>query len=93
MVFSTILHRDCVGGKGGKVGGKGGHIEKYYKCGIILLNKYMSRTYNPSKVKRAKKHGFLARKKSSSGKKVILRRMRKGRKALTVSDKTYKKRS
>lgn len=53
----------------------------------------MSRTYQPSKVKRAKKHGFLSRKKSSGGKKVLLRRMRKGRKALTVSDKTYKKRS
>jgi large subunit ribosomal protein L34 len=51
----------------------------------------MSQTYNPSKVKRAKKHGFLARKKSSGGKNVLKRRMRKGRKALTVSSKTYKK--
>ncbi len=52
----------------------------------------MSTTYKPSKVKRAKKHGFLSRKKTSSGKKVLLRRMRKGRKALTVSNTTYKKR-
>lgn len=52
----------------------------------------MSTTYKPSKVKRAKKHGFLSRKKTSGGKKVLLRRMRKGRKALTVSNTTYKKR-
>jgi large subunit ribosomal protein L34 len=51
----------------------------------------MSQTYQPSKKKRARKHGFLSRKKSSSGKKVLLRRMRKGRKALSVFDKTYKK--
>jgi large subunit ribosomal protein L34 len=53
----------------------------------------MSRTYQPSKVKRARKHGFLARKNSSTGKNILKRRMRKGRKALTVSSKTYKKKS
>jgi large subunit ribosomal protein L34 len=52
----------------------------------------MSQTYNPSKKKRARKHGFLSRKKSSGGKKTLLRRMRKGRHALTVSDTTSKKR-
>lgn len=51
----------------------------------------MSQTYNPSKVKRAKKHGFLSRKKTAGGKKVLLRRMRRGRKALTVTNTTYKK--
>lgn len=45
----------------------------------------MSQTYNPSKVKRARKHGFLSRTKSTNGKKVLLRRMRKGRAKLTVS--------
>lgn len=45
----------------------------------------MSQTYNPSKVKRARKHGFRARTKTSTGKKVLLRRMRKGRTQLTVS--------
>jgi large subunit ribosomal protein L34 len=45
----------------------------------------MSQTYNPSKVKRARKHGFLSRSKSAGGKKVILRRMRKGRSKLSVS--------
>jgi large subunit ribosomal protein L34 len=57
---------------------------------IYLL--YMSRTYNPSKVKRAKKHGFLSRSKTTRGKKTILSRMRKGRHSLTVSTKTSKKR-
>jgi large subunit ribosomal protein L34 len=51
----------------------------------------MSVTYKPSKVKRARKHGFLSRKKTSSGKKILLRRMRKGRKSLSVSTKTSKK--
>ena len=51
----------------------------------------MSQTYNPSKKKRATKHGFLARKKSAGGKNILLRRMRKGRKALTVSNTTSKK--
>lgn len=45
----------------------------------------MSQTYNPSKVKRARKHGFRARTKSASGKKTLVRRMRKGRASLTVS--------
>ncbi|MCD5384300.1 MAG: 50S ribosomal protein L34 [Candidatus Pacebacteria bacterium] len=42
------------------------------------------RTYQPSKRKRAKKHGFLSRLKSSAGKNLILRRRRKGRKQLAV---------
>jgi large subunit ribosomal protein L34 len=45
----------------------------------------MSQTYQPSKKKRARKHGFLSRLKTQNGRKVILRRMRKGRKSLSVS--------
>jgi len=44
----------------------------------------MSQTYQPNKRKRAKTHGFLSRSKSKNGKKVILRRRRKGRAKLTV---------
>ena len=44
----------------------------------------MSFTYNPNNRKRAKTHGFLVRKKTVGGKKVILARMRKGRKKLSV---------
>lgn len=51
----------------------------------------MSQTYQPSKVKRARKHGFLSRTATSNGKKVLLHRLRKGRHSLSVSSKTYKK--
>ena len=44
----------------------------------------MSQTYQPKKRKRAKSHGFLVRSKTSSGKRVIARRRRKGRAKLTV---------
>lgn len=44
----------------------------------------MSITYNPKKRKRAKKHGFLARSKSPTGKVVLKRRRQKGRKQLAV---------
>lgn len=52
----------------------------------------MSQTYQPKKRKRAKTHGFLARKKAVKGKKTILRRRRKGRKNLsTVKQKANRK--
>ncbi|MBI2096618.1 MAG: 50S ribosomal protein L34 [Candidatus Sungbacteria bacterium] len=44
----------------------------------------MSTTYQPKKRKRAKTHGFLARKRRTSGRNVVKRRRRKGRKALVV---------
>ena len=44
----------------------------------------MSITYNPKKLKRQKKHGFLKRMKSASGRKVISRRRNKGRYKLVV---------
>lgn len=45
----------------------------------------MSQTYKPSKVKRARKHGFLSRSSTKSGKTILNNRRRKGRKSLTVS--------
>lgn len=44
----------------------------------------MSVTYQPKNKKRLKKHGFLTRMKSTTGKNVIKRRRTKGRAKLTV---------
>ena len=44
----------------------------------------MSVTYQPKKRKRARSHGFLARKATAGGRATLLRRRRKGRARLSV---------
>jgi large subunit ribosomal protein L34 len=43
------------------------------------------RTWQPKKLKRLRKHGFLKRMESASGQKIMRARRAKGRKSLAVS--------
>lgn len=63
------------------------NIDQYDKLPIVMVK----RAYQPKKLPRIRKYGYRARKKTKSGRAILKRRRKKGRKNLSATDKMAKR--
>ncbi|PCH43692.1 hypothetical protein WOLCODRAFT_103999 [Wolfiporia cocos MD-104 SS10] len=88
--FSTLLHRSTPSAsRTSRANGPllllAGLAARSPILSMVMQARHRSRgtEYQPSQRKRKRKHGFLARKRSLGGQKILLRRRAKGRRFLT----------
>jgi len=78
---------DRAAGPGCLVSGAGSPLWRISAAEIISTGVVpVSRTYQPKRIPRLKKHGFMKRMHTKDGRAILAARRRKGRHALTVSD-------